>query len=346
MPETESRKSDHIKIVLEKDVQHKNSAGFEDVLLVHNALPEIDFDDVDTETEFLGKKLTAPIMVSGMTGGTPEAEKINKNLARAAEEVGIGMGVGSQRAMIENGKLLSTYNVRDVAPGILLLGNIGAAQFAKGYGVEECRKAVEMIGADALAIHLNAAQELVQPEGDRNWAGILKAINRIVKELGYPVIAKETGAGISGEVAKKLEEAGVKAVDVSGSGGTSWTAVESFRNSPVGDTFNNWGIPTAVALRWCKKSVKIPVLASGGIYNGLDAAKAIALGAHACTIARPFLRAGVTGYEKIKEEMERIIRELKIAMFLTGSKNLKEFRSKKTIITGRTAEMIERLKLT
>ncbi|MBI1972231.1 MAG: type 2 isopentenyl-diphosphate Delta-isomerase, partial [Candidatus Aenigmarchaeota archaeon] len=187
MPETEQRKSDHIKIVLNKDVQHKISAGFDDVFLIHNALPEMDFDEVNTEIEFLGKKLAAPILVSGMTGGTPEAEKINKNLARAAEEIGIGMGVGSQRAMIENGKLLSTYNVRDVAPNMLLLGNIGGAQFAKGYGVEECRKAVNMIKADALAIHLNAAQEMVQPEGDRNWKGILDAIKKITKELGCPV---------------------------------------------------------------------------------------------------------------------------------------------------------------
>ncbi len=340
MPETENRKSDHIKIVLNKDIQHKYSAGFDDVTLIHNALPEIDFDDVDTEIEFLGKKLAAPIMVSGMTGGTPEAEKINKNLARAAEAVGIGMGVGSQRAMIENGKLLSTYSVRDVAPNILLLGNIGAAQFAKGYGVDECRKAVEMIGADAIAIHLNAAQELVQPEGDRNWKGVLEVIKNVAKRLGYPVIIKETGAGISGNVAKQLEACDVKAIDVSGSGGTSWTAVESFRNSPVGDTFNNWGIPTAAAVKWCKRSVKIPILASGGVYNGLDAAKAIALGAFACTIARPFLRTAVTSYEKTKEEMERVIRELKIAMFLTGSKDLKQFRSKKIIITGRTNEFL------
>ncbi|MBI2085214.1 MAG: type 2 isopentenyl-diphosphate Delta-isomerase [Candidatus Aenigmarchaeota archaeon] len=343
MPETENRKSDHIKIVLNKDIQHKYSAGFDDVTLIHNALPEIDFDDVDTEIEFLGKKLTAPIMVSGMTGGTPEAEKINKNLARAAEAVGIGMGVGSQRAMIENGKLLSTYSVRDVAPNILLLGNIGAAQFAKGYGVDECKKAVEMINADAIAIHLNAAQELVQPEGDRNWKGVLEVIRDVTKKLGYPVIIKETGAGINGDVAKQLEACGVKAIDVSGAGGTSWTAVESFRNSPVGDTFNNWGIPTAVAIKWCKMSVKIPILASGGVYNGLDAAKAIALGAHACTIARPFLRAAVASYEKTKEEMERVIRELKIAIFLTGSKDLKQFRSKKIIITGRTNEFLAQI---
>ncbi|MBI4167958.1 MAG: type 2 isopentenyl-diphosphate Delta-isomerase [Candidatus Aenigmarchaeota archaeon] len=343
MPETENRKSDHIKIVLSKDVQHKNSAGFEDVMLIHNALPEIDFDSVDTKIEFLGKKLAAPIMVSGMTGGTPEAEKINKNLARAAEETGIGMGVGSQRAMIENGKLLSTYSVRDVAPSMLLIGNIGAAQFAKGYGVDKCRKAIELIKADAIAIHLNAAQELVQPEGDRNWKGILSAIKKITKELGYPLIVKETGAGISGDVAKELEAAGAKAVDVSGAGGTSWTAVESFRNSPVGDTFNNWGIPTAVAIKWCKKTVKIPILASGGIYNGLDAAKAIALGASACTIARPFLRTAVVSYEKTKLEMERVIRELKIAMFLTGSRNIEEFQKKKVIITGKTKEFLDQI---
>ncbi len=343
MPETENRKSDHIKIVLNRDVQHKNSAGFDDVTLIHNALPEIDFDDVDTEIEFLGKKMTAPIMVSGMTGGTPEAEKINKNLARAAGAVGIGMGVGSQRAMIENGKLLSTYSVRDVAPGILLIGNIGAAQFAKGYGIGECKKAVEMIKADALAIHLNAAQELVQPEGDTNWEGVLESIRDVVKQLGYPVIIKETGAGISGDVAKQLEACGVNAIDVSGAGGTSWTAVESFRNSPVGGTFNNWGIPTAVAVKWCKKSVKVPILASGGVYNGLDAAKAIALGASACTIARPFLRAAVTSYEKTKKAMERVVRELKIAMFLTGAKNLKQFRNKKIIITGKTNEFLAQI---
>ncbi len=343
MPETERRKSDHIRIVLNKDVQHKNSAGFDDVMLIHNALPETDFGDVDTETKFLGKKLSAPILVSGMTGGTPGAEKINKNLARAAEETGIGMGVGSQRAMIENGKLLSTYSVRDVAPSMLLIGNIGGAQLVKGYGVDECRRAVESINADAIAIHLNAAQELVQPEGDRNWGGILNAIKKITKELGYPLIVKETGAGISGDVAKELETAGVKAIDVSGAGGTSWTAVESFRNSPVGNTFNNWGIPTAVAIKWCKKTVKIPVVASGGIYSGLDAAKALTLGASVCTIARPFLRTAVISYEKTKLEMERVIRELKIAMFLTGSKNIEEFQKRKTLITGKTKEFLDQI---
>ncbi len=343
MPDTESRKSDHIKIALEKDTQYKKSAGFGDVELIHNALPEIDFDDIDTDVEFFGKKLSAPVIVSGMTGGTTEAEKINKNIARAAEEIGIGMGVGSQRAMIEDGKLMSTYYVRDVAKNIFLIGNVGAAQLVKGYGAAECKKAVDMIKADALAIHLNAAQELVQPEGDSGWKGVLNAIKAVTKELSCPVIVKETGAGISGVVAKRLEQAGVKAIDVSGAGGTSWTAVESFRGSPVGDTFNDWGIPTVVALKWCKQTVKIPVLASGGIRNGLDVAKAIALGAHACTAAKPFLKTAVAGYEKTKAEMLRIIRELKIAMFLTGSKNVNDLRKQKTIITGKTKEILDQL---
>ncbi|MFH0890301.1 MAG: type 2 isopentenyl-diphosphate Delta-isomerase [Candidatus Aenigmatarchaeota archaeon] len=340
MRKTESRKLDHINIVLEKEVRNKNPSGFGDVELIHDALPEINFDNVDTSAEFLGKKLSAPIIISAMTGGTKEAEKINKNLAKAAEEFGIGMGVGSQRAMIENGKLLSTYYVRDVAPNIFLIGNIGAAQLVKGYGIEECRKAVEMIKADALAIHLNAAQELVQPEGDVDWAGVVDKVRIISKDLGYPVIAKETGAGISGDTAKKLEAAGVKAIDVSGAGGTSWTAVESFRNSRIGDTFNNWGIPTAVSVKWCKRSVKIPIIASGGVLNGLDAAKAIAIGADMCAVARPFLKAATISYEKTRIEVEKVIRELKIAMFLTGSKNLHELRNKKAVITGKTKDYL------
>ncbi len=343
MLETELRKSDHIKISLEKDIKHKKSTGFGDVELIHNALPEMDFDNIDTDVEFFGKNLSAPVIISGMTGGTAEAEKINRNIARAAEEVGIGMGVGSQRAMIEDGKLMSTYYVRNVAKNIFLIGNVGAAQLVKGYGIAECKKAVDMIKADALAIHLNAAQELVQSEGDSGWKGVLSAIKAVTKELSCPVIVKETGAGISGVVAKRLEQAGVKAIDVSGAGGTSWTAVESFRGSPVGDTFNDWGIPTAVALKWCKQTVKIPVLASGGIRNGLDVAKAIALGAHACTVAKPFLKTAVAGYEKTKAEMQRIIRELKIAMFLTGSKNVNDLRKQKTIITGKTKEILDQI---
>ncbi len=343
MKKTESRKSDHINIVLEKDVTNKNSSGFNDVELIHNALPEMNFDDVDTDTEFFGKKLSAPIIISAMTGGTKEAERINKNLAKAAEEFNIGMGVGSQRAMIEDGKLLSTYYVRDVAPDIFLIGNIGAAQLVKGYGAEECKRAVEMIKADALAIHLNAAQELVQPEGDTDWKGVIEKLRIISKSLDCPVIAKETGAGISGETAKKLEAAGVKAIDVSGAGGTSWTAVESYRNSRVGDTFNNWGIPTAVSVKWCTKSVKIPIIASGGVSNGLDAAKSIAIGANVCAIARPFLKAATISYEKTRVEVEKVIRELKTAMFLTGSKNLKELRDKKAVITGKTKSYLDQV---
>lgn len=338
---TKARKAHHIRICLDEDVQ-AGRTGFEDIHLLHRSLPEIDFDDVDISTEWLGRKFSAPIMISGMTGGTEEAEKINRNLARAAQKANIPMGVGSQRAAIENPAIQKTFRIaRDVAPGIFLVGNLGAVQLNSGYTVEHARKAVEMIGANAIALHLNPLQEACQAEGDTAWAGLLPKIRDVCRGVGVPVIAKETGAGICREVAKELERAGISTIDVSGSGGTSWSLVESYRGPPIGKVFAGWGIPTAVSLAEACDAVDIPVIASGGVRNGIDAAKCLALGATMVSIAHPFLVAAAKSSDAVYGKIKELERELKTAIFLTGSRNASELRKKPVIITGMTREWLE-----
>lgn len=322
------RKLDHLRICTEKDVESGRS-GFDEITLAHCALPETDYDKIDMKTRFLGKKLDYPLIIEAMTGGVDEALEINKDLASVAQEFGIGFGVGSQRAAIENIRLEDTFKVRDVAPDILLIANIGAVQLNYGYTVKECKKAVEMIGADALALHLNPLQEVIQTEGDRDFSDLTAKINEVARRLGKPVIVKETGCGISYEAAKNLK---VAAIDVAGSGGTSWSLVESYRssgrNQHLGRLFAGWGIPTADSIRDVT-GLKMPVIASGGIRNGLDAAKSIALGADSAGVALPVLKALMEGgRDGAKDFIERFIYELKICMFLTGSKNVKELRGK------------------
>lgn len=350
MAQTEKRKSDHLKICSECKVEAGKS-GFGDVVLsgvefIHNALPEINFEDIDTRTDFLGKHLEAPIMIAAMTGGTPEARSINRNLATAAQKLGIGMGIGSQRAAIENPELESTYQIREMAPGILLLGNLGIVQFVKGYGVAEAKKAIEMIKADGLALHLNALQEIVQPEGDTNWKGCLRKIKEIADGIEEPIVVKETGAGISKEVAVQIEKAGASAIDVGGLGGTSWALVEKFRNSEekdkiVANDFGEWGIPTAVSLIECKESVRIPLIATGGVRNGIEIAKALSLGADLVGVALPLLRPAMKNEKEVEKELYKLIRELKICMFLTGANNMRELRKRPLVITGKTREWLE-----
>ena len=327
-PQTEKRKAEHVRIALSEDIEYMTkSSGFDAVDFVHCSLPETDFKEIDVTASFLGKKFSSPFMVSSMTGGYADAEKINKDLAAACEKAGIGLGLGSQRAMLEDPSLKKTFYVRDVAPKTFLGANIGAVQL-RDYGVKKIESMVSAVEADALFVHLNPLQEAVQPEGDRNWTGCLAAIAKACSQLTVPVVAKETGAGISGEVAKELVAAGVKAVDVSGAGGTSWSAIELYRKgAAAGRAFWDWGNPTVECLRECSAAVKVPIIASGGVRSGLDAAKAIRLGASLASAALPFIKAQQAGGEKAAgAEIARFTGELKMAMFLTRSKNLAQLR--------------------
>jgi len=334
--ETESRKSDHIRICLEEDVSARGiTSGFERYRFIHQALPEINLLDVDTSLQLWGRALHVPLLISSMTGGAPRAEEINRNLALGAQELGLAMGVGSQRAAIERPELASTYQVRKYAPDVLLFANVGAVQLNYSYGVEECRRAVDMIEADALVLHLNAMQEAVQPEGDTNFEGLAAKIEKVCREVGVPVIAKEVGWGISYEAAQLLWNAGVSAIDVAGAGGTSWSQVEAQRIQAesgrlVAEAFAGWGIPTTESLRLVlaePKPVNAMVFASGGVRNGIDVAKALALGATLAGIARPFLKAAAISPEAVVEVGGVIRDQLRVAMFGVGVNNLATLRN-------------------
>ena len=345
--ETRKRKADHIKICLEQKVQaRKATAGFEDIHLIHKAFPETDRARIDLSATFLGHKFNAPIIVGAMTGGTEEATKINAAIAEAVEKLGLGMGVGSQRAAIENKQLAKTFAIaRKKAPNAFLIANIGGVQLVHGYGVKEAKKAIDMIEADALAIHLNALQETVQPEGQTNFEGVLAKINELARTLNKPVIVKETGAGIAAEEAKKLEAAGVKAIDVGGNGGTSFAAVEFYRSDKEAHRFQakafwDWGIPTAISLVETAQSVKIPVIASGGLRTGTDVAKALALNASLCSISQPILEAAVKGAQKTEDTLTCLFGELRNAMFLVGAKKIDDLTKTPVVITGNTAEWL------
>ncbi len=322
---TERRKLEHLKICLTKNVEFKNkSTGFESIELVYEALPELDKSDIDLSTSFFGKKFSAPIMVAGMTGGTSKAKKINKDIAWACEELGLGMGVGSQRAMIEDSSLTSSYQVRDVAPSIFLAGNIGVTQI-KEFGLKKIDKALKDIGADALAVHLNAGQEAMQLEGNTNFKNALKNIKSLNK-LSKPFFVKEVGCGISESTARKLESIKVKAIDVGGAGGTSWIGIDSLRGkSELGKVFWDFGIPTSQSIINTKKNFSGKIIATGGIRTGLDCVKALNLGADFCGIALPVLKAQAkNGKQGVKKYLKKIIEEIKTGMFLTGVKNIKE----------------------
>ncbi|GIK41155.1 MAG: isopentenyl-diphosphate delta-isomerase [Chloroflexota bacterium] len=321
----EQRKSDHIRINLEEDVNFRQlTTGLENYHFLHQMLPEIDLAKVDTSVSFLGKKLRAPLLISSMTGGTDQARQINQTLAQAAEKAGIAMGLGSQRAAIEDPALAPTFQVRAVAPTTVLLANLGAVQLNYGYNVDHCRRAVEMIEADALILHFNALQEAVQPEGDTNFSGLLAKVEAVCRALPVPVIAKEVGWGFSEDSVRRLVEAGVAAIDVAGSGGTSWTQVEMHRaNSEirrrVAATFVDWGIPTSEAILAAKRvGGSLPIIASGGLRNGLDMAKCIALGATLAGMAGPFLKAAVDSLQAVLDEIEIATTELRVAMFGIG----------------------------
>jgi len=348
--QTEKRKADHVQICLEKNVQARQiTTGFEDVFFVHKALPEIERKKIDLSTTVFNHKFCAPIIVEAMTGGTEEATKINAAIAQAVEQMGLGMGVGSQRAAIEDPKLQGAFTIaREKAPTAFLMANIGGPQIIRKHGVKAAKKAVEMIKANALAIHLNPLQEAIQPEGETNYVGVLKAISEITHALDVPVIVKETGAGIAAEEAAKLKAAGVAGIDVAGAGGTSWAAVEYHRAKKIqdenrqrlGGIFWDWGIPTAVSIVEAAQSVNLTVIASGGVRSGTDVAKAMALGADLAGAASPILYPATKGSEEVKKVLQFMIEELRNTMFLVGAESVQKVKEVPVVITGKTAEWL------
>lgn len=329
--QTQSRKADHIRICLEEDVAfQQTTTGLEGYRFEHCCLPELDADRLDLRTNFLGYTLQAPILISSMTGGTEQAQRINRNLATIAQHYGLAMGVGSQRVAIENPQLMQTFNVRDVAPDIVLLANLGAVQLNYSYGLAECERLVDGLEANALILHLNPLQECIQPRGDRNFAGLLDKIESLCRHLSVPVVVKEVGNGISGSVAQRLINAGVQAIDVAGAGGTSWAKVEGARAQThlqyrLGQTFSDWGIPTAESVRQIRQiAPTLPLIASGGLKNGLDAAKTIALGATVAGFARSLLLAADQSEEAVQAEIEVILAELQTVLFCTGVSRIED----------------------
>lgn len=323
-----SRKADHIRINLEEDVHSDISSGLENYRFIHQALPELNLEDVSTRVSLYNRRLIAPILISSMTGGTEQAATINRRLAIAAQETGVAMGLGSQRAAIEHPELESTFQVRQFAPDIALFANLGAIQLNYSYGIDECRRAVDMIEADGLILHLNPLQEAVQPEGDTRFANLARKIEYICSQLTVPVIVKEVGWGISKQAAQKLLDAGVSAIDVAGAGGTSWSQVEMHRakderQANLAATFVDWGIPTAQAILNVKESApSMTIFASGGLRTGVDIAKCIALGATLGGLASPFLKAAVQSEEKVIQTIQDINREIKICMFAVGAMDM------------------------
>ena len=330
---TSTRKSDHILINLNEEVQSSLNTGLERYHFVHNAIPEINLSEIDLHTTFMAKSLNAPLLISSMTGGAKQADKINVTLAEAAQEKGIAMGVGSQRAVIEEPALAAGMNLRRYAPNILLFANLGAVQLNYGYGITECKRAVEMLEADALILHLNPLQEALQPEGDTCFAGLLERISEICVELPVPVIVKEVGWGLSKEAAVCLVETGVAAIDVAGAGGTSWSQVEMHRaksseRAAVAAAFIDWGIPTADAIIDVRQALPdIPLIASGGLRSGIDVAKCLALGADLGGMAGPLLKAATISTEAVIAHIDQIVAQIQVSMFATGSADIPALRS-------------------
>ena len=338
MAETQVRKADHLRICLEESVQFQQTTnGLEKYKFTHCCLPEINRDEIDLTTSFLGKKLAAPLLISSMTGGTEFAGEINQRLAEIAQHYKIAMGVGSQRVAVEDPQVGKTFAVRSHAPDALLFANLGAVQLNYEYGIDQCEKVIDLLAADALILHLNPLQECVQTKGDTNFRGLLDKIAQLCQKLPVPVIAKEVGNGISGEMAQKLIDAGVAGIDVAGAGGTSWAKVESQRAQDpmqrrLGQTFTDWGIPTAE----CIVSVRdvapdVPLIASGGLRDGLEVAKAIALGADLAGLAMPFLQAAATSEAALHELVQVLMAEITTVLFCTGNTTLKDLKHSKAL---------------
>ncbi len=345
---TRERKAEHIRICLEAEVEaRKVSTWLEHVWLIHRALPEVDYGQVDVKTEFLGHEFSAPIIVSSMTGGTEEAIPINKAIARAVEELGLGMGVGSQRAALEEPGLARTFRVaREEAPTAFIMANIGYQEVARGLPPEALEALVSMIEADALAIHLNPLQEVVQGLEGSGGRGLLDRLAEIADAVGVPVVVKEVGCGISAEVARELEEAGVSALDVAGAGGTSWAAVEYHRAMEAGDelrarlgeAFWDWGIPTAASIIEVASSTSLPVIASGGVRTGIDVAKCLALGASMAGMALPILKEAVKGPEAVAGRLRAVMEEFRTALYLTGCRRVADLARMPVVLTGPLAD--------
>lgn len=329
---TRNRKSEHIRICRDEDVETRVTTGFERWRLPHEALPEIDKRDVKLAVKVFGRPLAAPILISCMTGGSDLAKTVNRRLAAVAQKLGLALGLGSQRAMLKGPELADTYQVRDVAPDVLLIGNLGAVQLNYGVAAEQCEQLVAAVGADALALHLNPLQEAVQPEGDVNFAGLKEKIATVAEQLSKPVILKEVGSGISRGLARWVKTTPIAAVDVAGAGGTNWAKVESYRaKDPViaelARSFADWGIPTAESLRVCREELPdLRIVASGGIRDGIEAAKAIALGADLVGIARPFLEAATRSEEAVEDTARLLIEQLRVAMFCCGAESIDHLR--------------------
>ena len=332
----QKRKADHISICLKEDVESKGiSAGFEYVHLIHNAMPEIDFEEVDTTTSIFGKALKYPLLFDSITGGSDEGKPLNETMAQVAEEKGLGMFLGSVRAALEDPSTKETYTIaRDVAPNIFLALNIGAPQLSKGLDIDKLKALISDTKANAIVVHLNPLQEVVQVDGEPSFKGVYEKIDLLAKNIGIPVVVKEVGSGIAKETAAKLELAGVSCINIAGLGGTNWATVESNRSkmlgdkskSSLGESFLGWGIPTVVSLIECASTVKIPLIASGGLRNGLDIAKALVLGAKYGAMALPILKLAKKSKPSLSTYVDQMFLEFKTAMFLTGCKKVDELR--------------------
>ncbi|MEB3341537.1 type 2 isopentenyl-diphosphate Delta-isomerase [Okeania sp.] len=336
--QTEARKADHLRICLESNVQFNHTTnGLDRYRFTHCCLPELNRSDIDITTTFLGKQLGVPLLISSMTGGTEQAKMINYRLAQVAQKYKIAMGVGSERVAVENPKVADSFAVRSLAPDILLFANLGAVQLNYDYGINQCQQAIDILQANALILHLNPLQECIQTEGDTNFRGLLDKISKLCYSLPVPVIAKEVGNGISGKMAQKLIDAGVAAIDVAGAGGTSWAKIEGERaTDPIqrrlGNTFGNWGLPTAECITSIRDwNSDVPLIASGGLRNGLDVAKAIALGADLGGLAWPFLQAAVESEESLSLLVDILIAEIRTVLFCTGNANLADLKKSGTL---------------
>jgi len=352
----ERRKAEHLRIAAEEDVETRRAPGWDDVHLVHDALPATDAANIDLSARLLGHTLALPLLIAGMTGGHSGAERVNETLAEAAARHGLGIGVGSQRAALRDPSLRRTYAVvRERAPKAFVIANVGVSQLVAQddgapLGAKEIRTLVEMVGADAIALHLNYLEESVQPEGQTRASGLDAAIRRLVRQCSVPVIAKETGAGIGGPVARRLRALGVKAIDIGGVGGTSFAAIEALRAQDRGDVaraklgrvFRDWGLPSAVAVAGSVRS-GLPVIATGGVRSGLDAAKALALGATVVGVGRPLLQAALDGPAAVDEWIGQFALELRTATFLSGVTRARDLSRSRPVITGDTREWIAQL---